>query len=479
MNETKKVNKWTVLSIVIVMTFMSTLDGSIVNVALPSMAKVLNVSTSNIQFVATSYLIVVAGVILVFGKLGDLLGKTKMFVFGVALFTVGSLLCGLSGSYPILIIARVIQAIGAAGTMANNQGIITEIFPPNERGKALGINGTAVALGALVGPGLGGLIVGAVGWEYIFFINVPIGLIAVIAAMKLLPRTVKKQDQKLDTMGSVLFLIAIVPLFVSLNEGVNRGFADPFILAGFAIAIISFAEFIIVEKKKQDPLVQLDMFSNKLFSLSIFCGFVSFVAIFCHNILLPFYLQDVRAYSPTFSGLIMMVYPLVLTAVAPLSGHMSDKIGSEILTFFGLCLTSVGLFLMATMNENSTLAYLIIVIAIMSVGNGMFQSPNNSLVMSTVSRDRLGVAGSINALIRNVGMVCGIALATTLLYGMMSYKMGVRVTDYIPGRSDVFIFGMHIVYIAAGIISLFGALLTLRRLVSKKQRDIVQECARD
>lgn len=479
MNETKKVNKWTVLSIVIVMTFMATLDGSIVNVALPSMAKVLKVSTSNIQFVATSYLIVIAGVILVFGKLGDLLGKTKMFVFGVALFTVGSLLCGLSGSYPILILARVIQAVGAAGTMANNQGIVTEIFPPNERGKALGINGTAVALGSLVGPGLGGLIVGAVGWEYIFFINVPIGLIAVIAAIKLLPRTEKKQDQKLDTTGAVLFLIAIVPLFVSLNEGVNRGFTDSLILAGFAVAIVAFAAFIVVEKKKQDPLVQLGMFSNRLFSLSIFCGFVSFVAIFCHNILLPFYLQDVRAYTPTFSGLIMMVYPLVLTAVAPLSGHMSDKIGSEILTFFGLCLTSVGLFLMATMNENSTLTYLIIVIAIMSVGMGMFQSPNNSLVMSTVSRDKLGVAGSINALIRNVGMVCGIALATTLLYGTMSYKIGERVTDYIPGRSDVFIFGMHIVYIAAGIISLFGALLTLHRLISKKQSNLVQECARD
>ena len=478
-NEEKKVNKWTVLIIVISMTFMATLDGSIVNVALPSMARVLNVTTSSIQFVATVYLIVVAGIILVFGKLGDLFGKTKMFTLGVAIFTIGSLLCGLSGSYLVLILARVVQAIGAAGAMANNQGIITETFPPNERGKALGIVGTAVALGSLVGPGLGGIIVGAIGWEYIFFINVPIGLIAVIAAIRYLPQAEKKRDQKLDIPGAVLFLTAIVPLFVSLSEGVSRGFTDGWILAGFAVAAVSFVAFIIVEKKKKDPLVQFDMFSDQLFSLSIFCGFISFVAIFCHSILLPFYLQDVRAYDPLTSGLIMMAYPLILSAVAPLSGQLSDKIGSEVLTFLGLCLTSTGLFLMVGMKEDTRILYLILAIAVMSVGMGMFQSPNNSLVMSTVSRDKLGVAGSINALVRNMGMVCGIALATTLLYGMMSYKIGRPVSSYIPGRSDAFIFGMHVVYIAAGCTSLIGAVLTFLRLVFKKQRNMEQECVGD
>ena len=475
MNQTEKVNKWTVLSIVIISTFMATLDGSIVNVALPSMTKALKVSSSGIQFVATSYLIVIAGIILVFGKLGDMLGKTKMFTLGIVLFTIGSLLCGLSSSFPILIASRIIQAIGAAGTMANSQGIVTEAFPPNERGKALGFVGTAVALGSLVGPGLGGIIVGAIGWEYIFYINVPIGIIATIAAIKLLPKTNKKADQKLDVSGSILFLIAIVPLFVALNEGIRIGFTNPLILSGFGISVIAFVAFFLLERRKNEPLVQLSMFSNRLFSLSIFCGFISFVAIFCHNILLPFYLQDVRAHSPSFSGMIMMVYPLILTAVAPLSGHLSDKIGSEVLTFFGLLLGSIGLFLMATIRTNSSLLYLIIIIGIMSVGMGMFQSPNNSLVMSTVSRDKLGVAGSINALIRNVGMVCGIALATTLLYSMMSYQIGERVTNYIPGRSDVFIFGMHIVYLVAGAISLLGAVLTLLRMNSKKQNSIIQE----
>ncbi|WP_315068953.1 MFS transporter [uncultured Clostridium sp.] len=468
MENVKNRSKWSILVIVLMFTVMSALDGSIVNVALPKMATALNVTTSSIQLVATSYLIVIAGTVLIFGRLGDMLGKSKMFTFGLGLFTLGSLLCGITNSFPILILARIVQAIGAAGTMANNQGIITETFPPNERGKALGFLGTSVALGSLIGPGLGGLIVGAASWEYIFLINVPIGVIALFYAIKLLPKGNKTVKGKLDILGAVLFMFAIVPLFGALDEGLNIGFSDPMILLSFAIAIISFIIFIFVEKKKEDPLLQLNIFSNKLFSLSIFCAFVTFVAIFCNNIILPFYLQDVMNYTPEHTGLIMMVYPLLLTVVAPLSGSLSDKIGSELLTFIGLILISLGLILMSTLNVNSTAIITIIFIGIMSIGMGLFQSPNNSLIMSTVSKEKLGIAGSVNALVRNLGMVCGIALATTLLYSMMSSIIGYRVTDFVAGRNDAFIYAMRTVYIAAAVISLIGAALTLLRLISRK-----------
>ncbi len=470
MNKTNERSKWSILIIVVMSTFMSALDGSIVNVALPKMARSLGVATSNIQLVATSYLIVIAGTVLIFGRLGDMLGKIKMFKLGLILFTIGSLLCGVTNSFPLLILARVVQAIGAAGTMANNQGIITEVFPQNERGKALGFIGTAVALGSLVGPGLGGMIVGASSWEYIFLINVPVGIVTIFYAFKLLPNEKQAVHGKLDGLGAILFMIAIVSLFVSLNEGLHRGFTDSLIIFGFIIAVITFLAFIIVEKKRENPLIQLDMFSNKLFSLSIFCGFITFVVIFCNNIILPFYLQDVMNYSPAQTGLILMVYPLVLTVVAPLSGHLSDKNGSEILTFIGLVLISIGLLFMSTLNENASLLGMLFFIGIMSFGMGLFQSPNNSLVMSTVSRDKLGIAGSINALIRNMGMVSGIALATTLLYSSMSAKIGHHVTDYVVGRNDAFIYGMKIVYITAGAISIFGAVLTFLRLISRKER---------
>lgn len=475
MEKRTKSKQWETMLVIVLMTFMSTLDGSIVNVALPVMAKTLCVTNAQIQFVSTSYLIVIAGIILIFGNLGDRIGKSKVFLFGIFFFAFGSFLCGLSHSFAFLIFARVVQGIGSAATMANSQGIVTETVSPQERGKALGIVGTAVALGSLVGPGLGGLIVGVSSWEYIFWINVPIGVIVFLTGVKILPRSAGKQEttekKKLDVAGSLLFLVAIVALFISLNAGLELGFTNPWILLGFAIAFVGMVVFFYVEKKANNPLVDLTMFSNKLFSLSIFCGFISFVALFCHTILLPFFLQDVRAYSPSLCGLIMMTYPLLLSFAAPVSGHLSDKLGSEKLTFAGLILISAGLFCMSTLNEHSSIAIMVLFIAIMAIGNGLFQSPNNSLVMSTVPRDKLGIAGSINSLIRNVGMVCGIALSTTLLYGMMSSKLGYRVTDYVAGKNDVFIYGMRIVYITAGCICLAGAALTFWRMVTVPKED--------
>ena len=368
----------------------------------------------------------------------------------------------------MLVLARVIQAIGAAGAMANSQGIIAEVFPANERGRALGITGTFVALGSLVGPPLGGFIVDATSWKYIFLINLPIGIITLYYAFKILPKTHKEVKGKLDGPGAVLFMLTIVPLFVALGQGQKYGFTQPIILLGFFVASISFVIFILVEKRSKSPLLQLQIFENKLFSLSVFCGFISFIAIFSSIIIQPFYLQNVREFSPAATGLILMTNPLVLAVVAPISGHLSDKIGSEILTFIGLLILSISLLLMSTLNEQSTIMTMVLFIAAMSIGSGLFQSPNNSLIMSTVTRDKLGIAGSINALVRNLGMVCGIALSTTILYNRISYKVGHHVTDYVVGRNDAFIYGMKIVYITAAAICMIGVVLTFIRLYRNK-----------
>ena len=197
------------------------------------------------------------------------------------------------------------------------------------------------------------------------------------------------------------------------------------------------------------PLLKLEIFNNSLFSLSVFCAFISFVAISCSNIIMPFYLQYVMKMTPSSAGVIMMVSPIILSVVAPMSGYISDRVGSEVLTFIGLMGTSLGLFLMSTLNQYSHLGALITFIAIMTMGNGMFQSPNNSLVMSTVDKNNLGIAGSINALVRNLGMVFGISLSTTLLYSLMGKKIGYHVTGYIEGRDDVFVYGMQYVYICS------------------------------
>lgn len=464
---TKK--RWTILSIVVLSVFMSTLDGSIVNVALPTMAKSLNVTSGAIAWVVSVYLIAVSATMLLFGRLGDIWGKTNVFLFGIALFTIGSFLCGITYSLGILLLARIIQAVGAAGMMANSQGIITHVFPAQERGRALGITGTFVALGSLAGPSLGGIIVSYTSWEYIFWINVPVGIIVLILGLKLLPRGDRKVDEKFDIPGAFLIVTTISLLFGTLGQIGSIGFGSPVILTCLAVTVLLFIIFLKIENKTDMPLLELKLFRNKWFSISIICSFISFVAIFCSNIVMPFYLQDILPFTPGQAGAFLSIYPLILALTAPISGFLSDKIGSEILTLCGLSLISLGLFLMSTLTEHPSYIAMGIFVAIMSLGNGLFQSPNTSLVMSTLPVNKLGIGGGINAFVRNLGMICGITLANTLLYGCMSSRLGYRVTDFVEGRNDVFIYGMRVVYLTAAGICLAGAAITAFRLFSRKR----------
>ena len=459
--------EWAILLTVLPMTFMTTLDSSIVNVALPTMAKELNTSMAGIEWVVTSYLIVICATILLFGKLGDILGKTRIFKFGIGVFTIGSLLCGLSNTLFMLILSRIVQAIGAGAAMATNQGIITETFPPNERGRALGMTGTAVALGTMVGPTLGGLIVSIAPWEYIFLINIPIGILVYIGVIKILPFKKKASDFTIDVKGSILFMISITLLFTSINFGQSLGFTNMFIVMSFIISLILFAIFIRVEKNSDNPMLDIKIFKNRLFSLSIFCGFTSFISIGAVNIILPFYYQDVLSLSPSSAGLMMTVSPIILAVVAPLSGYLSDKMGSEKISALGLSILSIGIISLVLFNVNTPLIVVGILVGLLSLGSGIFQSPNNSLIMSTVEKNELGIAGSINGLVRNLGTTTGIALSTSILYSRMSSKLGYKVSGYVDGRADVFVYAMRFVFIGIGVICLIGAILSVIRVIKR------------
>lgn len=457
-------SRWIVLIITAVSTFMSTLDSSIVNVALPRMAQELHVSTGAIAWVVSAYLIVVTVCILLFGRLGDLKGQGKVFRYGLLLFTVGSLLCGLTHTLAMLLAARCVQAIGASATMANSQGIITRTFPVQERGRALGINGAFVALGLLAGPPLGGFIITVASWEYLFWINVPIGIAAFLANLRFSGAEDTRTEEKLDIKGFLLFTLTMTPLFIALEYGQDAGFGNPVIVACFVIAACSGAAFYFAESRSSQPLLDLQIFRNMWFSVSIFCAFTSFVALSCSNIVLPFYLQNALAMNPGEASIYMTIYPLVLALVAPISGYASDRVGPEALTLAGLVLTSLGLFLMSGLQQNPSRWTLILFIGIMSLGNGLFQSPNNSLVMSLVPEEKLGVGGSVNALVRNFGMVVGVALSTAILYSGMSAKLGRHVTGFVPGRNDAFFYGMRLAYVTAASICLIGAVITAVRL---------------
>ncbi|OMD67481.1 MFS transporter [Paenibacillus sp. FSL E2-0202] len=468
--EDKEIQKkrWMILIVLNIFTFMSTLDGSIVNIALPELSKQLKLPMAQIEWVTTGYLMAICAAILFFGKLGDIVGKIRIFKIGTIVFVIGSMLCGLSVSLPALIASRVVQALGASMTMANSQGIVTDIFPATERGKALGFIGTFVSLGSIAGPSLGGIMVSTLGWEYIFWVNVPIGLIAIFFGWKVLPKDLTRVKSSIDVPGSLLFAVFIITLFAGLLLGQQLGYGNSLIVTSIIVAVVSFVAFIWMELRRKEPLLQLSLFKNPLFSLSILCGFLVFTANFCFNIIAPFYAQNMLNLSPFYAGFLLMLLPICMVVVAPMSGALSDKIGSEFLTFAGLVVMVIAQFGLAQLHVGSSVVLVGVWIAMLGIGSGLFQSPNNSLVMSKVPRTQLGSAGSVNSLVRNVGMVVGITIATTILFQVMSSKAGYRVTGLVPGRPELFIEGMHVVFVTSASICLVAALLTGWRLVSAR-----------
>jgi len=461
--------RWLIFIVLNIFTFMGTLDASIVNIALPTISKKLGLSFASSQWIVISYLLTICTVVLFFGKLGDMVGKVNVFKVGSIIFIIGSFLCGLSDSLPFLVISRIIQALGASMTMANSSGIVTEIFPVKERGKALGFIGTFVSLGSITGPSFGGIIISSLGWEYIFWINVPIGLISISLAWRILPKDKTLTKTKIDILGSILFSLSIILLFGGLLFGQNHGYKNTLILTSIIVGMITFAIFLMVERKKDSPMLELSIFKNPLFSISIFCGFIVFVANFCFNILSPFYTQDILGLSALHSGYILMLFPIAMAIVAPISGSLSDKISGQAISFIGLLVMVIAQIGLTFLHEGSSILNLAIWIILLGASSGLFQSPNNSIIMSTVEKKQLGIAGSINSLVRNLGMVVGISLATSILFSIMSMRAGYHVTALIPDRPDIFLNGMHVVFLTSSSLCLIGTLLTGWRYYNSKK----------
>lgn len=465
--------RWLIFAAITMTTFISCVDASSVNVALPGMADELGVTMAGIEWVVTAYTLVIICLILVFGKLGDTIGKDKVFKAGILGFMSGALACFFAQNYTMLIIGRVVEGIGSAATMANSQGLIVQVFPVHERGKALGLSGSTVALGSMVGPSIGGFIVSFFNWNYIFAMNVPIALLSFLLCCKYLPKLDdEKQDRRIDFGGALLFMAMILCVYGGvklLQAGSSYYLYCMLILA--AAAVFGFV-FVRWEKKSDHPMLNLDMFRNKLFVVSVFCAMLMFFSIAGHNFIQPFYLQKVQLLDAARTGLLMMVYSVTMFIVAPFSGQLSDKIGSEFLCFVGLCIASAALLVLSTLGVESSLTVFLIGSVMLSIGNAMFQSPNTSLIMSTVAKNQTGVAGSINGLARNLGSVFGISLSTVLLYNMMSSQLGFTVMSFIEGEELAFVTAMQWVYRFMACISMIGAVLTgLRWKNRREQKD--------
>jgi len=461
-------HRWLILVAVCLFTFMATLDGSIVNIALPVISKDIAIPMNQAEWVVSIYLITICALLLLFGKLGDTRGKIRIFKIGSVLFTVGSLLCGFSVGLGFLLVARAIQAIGAAMTMATNSGIITEVFPFNERGRALGMIGSFVALGSIAGPGVGGLLLAHFNWGYIFWINVPIGLVALLIGQRILPKDIMVSQQAIDKPGASLFALMMVTLFAGVFIGQEVGFTKPLILGLFAVAIIATIFFVRLELRIDNPILALHLFENKRFTISILCAFLIFVANFFFNVIAPFYLENARGMAANYAGYALMTFPIVQVVVAPIAGSISDRIGPEILTFIGLVLISISQvgYMLSTLA--TPLWVFMFFIGLVGFGNGVFMAPNNSIVMSSVPMRDLGVAGGVNALAREMGMVVGISIATTVLFSAMGHYAGHKVTAYLPAHPEIFISGMHVAFMVSLAICLVASVITGWRLFSRQ-----------
>ena len=461
--------RWKMLRITSTMSFLASLDTSIVNIALPGMSTTMNEPASSVTWIVTSYLIAICALMLFFGRLGDIKGNTKVYKSGVIIFTAGSLLCGISINLPTLVIARIVQAVGAASVMANNQGIIIQNFHANERGRAIGFNATCVALGTMLGPPLGGFIISTLSWHFIFLVNVPIGVVIYILCRRMLPKGVAV-NESLDIKGALLFGLGAVLIFCAIGGGENVNFVNPFVISAILVGLVLMVVFILVERGQKHPMLDLSIFKNSLFTISVASALMVYASISSINIIQPFYLQKARGLTSFASGLILMTYPLVLAIASPFAGYLSDKIGQKIPTLVGLCISTTGYICAAFMTVNSSLVFSGLVYGLLGIGNALFQSPNTSLIMSSAPRNKVGVAGSINSLARNVGFIFGVLLSTSILFNAMSARYGRHVNDYIQGRPDLFVYGMRITYLVIAGVCFAGALLTAFRQFSLGKR---------
>lgn len=460
--ELSRAKKRLILAVSCVEAFMATLDGSIVNIALPDISKQMHVSISAVQWVSSAYLLTIVLLLLLWGKLADQRGQKGVIMAGFLFFAGGSALCSLSHTLMFLIYARIIQAVGAGSMMSLSQGIVTSTFDPGERGSALGQVGMMVALGSLAGPSLGGLLVNAFRWPSIFMINVPIAIGAAILAHYVLPSQTKKQAvHSFDWQGTALFSFLLLALFLTLLLVQQGSVAPVWLLPAVLISAAAAFGFIQVERHSADPLVHLGLFRENAFSMGLLQGYLIFIALSATLLFLPFYLQDLLRYNALKAGLVVSVYPLVMAFVSPISGHLADRMSTKPLTAAGTGLSAVALFGLSSVHQGTPLWFVIVAMAVLGAGNGIFQSPNNSDIFGSVPPSQLGIAGGINALFRNVGFVSGTAFSVLIF----SFSAGLNVNS-ISGSMDAhaFLHGFSLVFVFCGICAAAAFLLCFVRI---------------
>lgn len=447
-------------------TFMSALDSSVVNIALPSIGQHFNVSLSTIEWVVMSYLLIISSLLLTYGRLGDIYGHKKIYIIGFIIFTIGSLACGAAPTIILLILSRALQAVGAGMLMSMGPAIITEAVPPEKRGKSLGINAIAVSVALTTGPVLGGILTSNFGWQSIFYINIPVGIIGSIFAMRVIPENRDCDFQPFDIAGAIVVFLSLISILLSLSFTEKYGWNNPYIISSLIGGVFLLLMFILIEKHTEHPMVDLTLFHNRLFSMSNLSALLNFMAQFSVTLIMPFYLQELRNLPPSKAGLMIIPMPVTTMVIAPVSGAISDKVESRYISSLGMAITTLGIWLLSRLNVNSSTLSIVLSLSVVGLGSGMFQTPNNSAIMGSVPGNRRGIASGFLATMRNIGMVLGVAISGAIFTSRFAYLKKTLSDIGLSGielNNRAFTGAMHLAYTTAALLAAVAVITSLIR----------------
>ena len=443
---------------------MFSVDYSMLNISLPSIAKYFGATIAKVSRLPLAYLLVVTSTVLLFGKLGDIIGFKKIFIAGLVIFVSGTFLCGIAPTLNMLLTLRIYQCIGESMFSPIGIAIITVFLPAGIRGRALGIMATAQGVGFCIGPVLGGYINSHLGWHYIFFVNIPIGILMIIASIKMIPSKQPIPSEKsIDMIGAVLIFLCLSTLIFALNSIAGMGLKNPVVLSCFAVSLVTLILFIIQEGRAKNPILYLPLFHNHDFTFSTVSAFCVIFVYMGLIFLFPFYLSIVRGIDAMRSGLVLMVPALMLIIFAPIAGFVSDRFGSRIICTFGIAMTTLAFFLFSMFKPDTPMYYIVPSLVIAGIAIGCFLPANNKLVMILAPSDKQGMASAIYKILNSTGGVFGIAILPLILMRKVSavaVKAHVEMSA-VKNHPDIVMAGFDEAFKFAMFVCLAGLLFTI------------------
>lgn len=406
---------WLVVATVSIGAFLGQLDASIVTLALPTLQQEFDASLAAVEWVALSYLLVLVATVTAVGRMADMLGRKLLYTYGFAVFTLASIGCGLAPSLGVLIGFRVVQAVGAAMLQANSVALIATAVARSSLGRAIGIQGAAQAVGLALGPTIGGLLISLAGWRWIFFVNVPVGLLGLVLAALLLPRSRHLAPRvRFDWAGFWSFGPAVVLFLLALNLAGSADHSSPvLLLAMFGGTAVLLALFLSIERRSAAPMIDLRLFARATFSTAITAGLLSYLILFAVLFLVPFFLEHVQHVTPVHAGAVLSVLPVALGVTAPFAGRCRDRLGARVPTVLGMLLTA-GSLVALTLAADDPRA-LPVTLAGIGVGLGAFTPANNAAIMASAPIQQSGMAGGVLNLTRGLGTSLGVAIVGLIL----------------------------------------------------------------